>query len=699
MTIQHKSIGNSDLHEAKGASAATAGQVLTATGSATATFQAPAAPARTLNVAQSGGDYTSVATAITAAIALTPTSSNPVVIVVHAGTYTEAPLTLPGFISLIGVDGHDASMISASSATGTLITLGDGGVVRDMTLQGASGTGGIGLALVVGAEAEISNIIVEDCELGIKADGAGTNLRGARLELHRGSGETMDTGLSVTGGANVVIESIAIHGFDATTRVGTGVLCTGATAVVSQLGAKFADTGIDVGSSGICFASSSYLEDCDVSLTVGANAALECMSVQVIDSVTSDVDVTDATAKFRFIGGFLIHEKITEIDGADTSYTYISDTVADKSYKVQADLAVGNENNPRESSFGGGSPHVRGRNVFTNTNLEIGTWNDITSIINVDDGSSVPIFAGTGAGQTVYVGGDVQFPGFKADVTLAAVLGTGIPLQEFWNGSSWVSVGAMSTDSEAPYNQYGASALARINDEQIRFDTDVLAGVWATKVLNGETKYWVRVTLFSAITTIPEVNVLKLHTDRSEINTDGFIESFGAGEQTRKGIPLGQFYALSGSSPGNVNIEYATGITAAVTDNLFSNNQLRGRVYSTTIPFGLDTGRDMTLTIPWRPSSAAAGDVEWECEYAVLNEGSQVDGTATPVSVTAIVSITGQEDELIETALVLNTPFSVPPGLLVLSIFRDATVGNADDTYGANVELVAEPRLTGTFWR
>lgn len=695
---QHSTLTGASLHQIKGAASATLGQVPIGDGAGGAPFGTLPAPARTLTVAQSGGDYTSVATAITAAIALTPTISDPVVIMVHPGTYSESPLTLPGFISLIGVDGHDASIISAASATGTLITLGDGGVVRDMTIKGASGGGGIGLVVTTGAAGEISSLVVMDCETGIKVDGASTTLRATDIELDRGVGQTMDTGFLVTGGSEVYVASLIARGTSAGNRIGTAVSCAGAQFVASGVDIKFADTGINTGSSGLVCISSGWIDSCATGLLVGANASLACMAIQLLNTVTLDLSVTETTAKVRFTGGYLVHEIISIVDGADIALTYVSDTAGDESFKIEAELSVGSETAPHESAFGGGDSHTRGMKVFTNTNLEVGTWNDITPTLDEDDGISAPIFAGVGANQTVYVGGDVPFPGFKGDVTLAVVLGTGIPLQQFWNGSTWASVGAMSTDANAPYNQYGAAALTRVNTEQVRFDTDEM-GAWATKTLNGETKYWVRVTLFSAITTVPEVNYLKLHTDRTEINGDGFLESFGAAEQTRQEIPLGQFYALSGSSPGDVNIEYASGITAAVTDNLFSNNQLRGRVYSTTIPFGLDTGRDMTLTIPWRPATGGTGDVEWECEYAVINEGEQVDGTATTTSVTAIVSITGQQDELIETELILNTPFSVPPGLLVLSIFRDATGGNADDTYSANVELVAEPRLTGTFWR
>jgi len=66
MAIQHKDIPDAQLHEAKGAASASAGQLLTATGSGTATFQTPAFT----KAAMGWWDYNDTATTATP-IALT----------------------------------------------------------------------------------------------------------------------------------------------------------------------------------------------------------------------------------------------------------------------------------------------------------------------------------------------------------------------------------------------------------------------------------------------------------------------------------------------------------------------------------------------------------------------------------------------------------------------------------------------------
>lgn len=71
MTIQHKDIPESGLHETKGASTASVGQILTATGSGTATFQTPPFTQTSYGFV----DYSDTATATTP-IALTTVNTS-----------------------------------------------------------------------------------------------------------------------------------------------------------------------------------------------------------------------------------------------------------------------------------------------------------------------------------------------------------------------------------------------------------------------------------------------------------------------------------------------------------------------------------------------------------------------------------------------------------------------------------------------
>jgi len=691
--VEHNTLTDPELHETKGAAAASAAEVLTADGAGAATFEAIPSPARFLTVAQSGADYTSVKTAVTAAAALSPTITDPVVVIVYPGTYTEDPISVPGYVSIVGSDGHDSAIISASTATSPLITLADGSAIKSITLMGASGAGGVGIEVTTGAECEVHCIVVHDCLTGMSADGASTLVRGLELHIIRRSAEVLTTGISITGGASATISDATISGISGT-LITAGVVATGSGIVtVSAMTSEYCTTAIDSSASGTVEIAGSWIRNCTLAMDCGASGSISCMSVMVEDC-TNDVAVTDGTSEFRFSGGYLTHEKI-DIGTASPVMAYISETAGDESFNITAELRVGTEEQPKESSFGGGDSHVRGMSVFTNTNGEAGTWADITSTVNVDDGSSAALFPGLTAENTIYVGGNQKFTGLKADVTKAIVVGSGAVVSEYWDGSAWTSFATMSADAVSPYGQYANANLARVAVDQIRFDCPAMSD-WATKDLDGTTAYWARYRITTTITTIPEVDIFKLHTNRTEINSDGRIENFGTGQRADTQIPIGQYVASASETPGSTNVSYATTIEGVNTHNVFANNTTDGRVYAVEVTPGWDTSRVGTVIVPWKPASAGAGDVILQLEYVVLNSGDAVDGSAIASNTSVTVAVSGQLDELIETELEFRIPSAVPPGLLVLKVFRDAT---GSDTFGANIELVAEPKLFATFWR
>ena len=91
MTVQHKDIPEAQLHEAKGASTASVGQILTATGSGTATFQTP----EFTKMVMGWWDYNDTATATTP-IALTAAGTEYQLTNNGLGSYTNTTYHLPG---------------------------------------------------------------------------------------------------------------------------------------------------------------------------------------------------------------------------------------------------------------------------------------------------------------------------------------------------------------------------------------------------------------------------------------------------------------------------------------------------------------------------------------------------------------------------------------------------------------------------
>lgn len=98
---------------------------------------------RRIVVAQSGGDYTDIQSALTAASALTPAAGNAVHIDIYSGTYDQAndsTLTVPDFVNLFGF-GQAIISRSAGGSNNPIIELGTNSLLRGITIN-ANGNDG-----------------------------------------------------------------------------------------------------------------------------------------------------------------------------------------------------------------------------------------------------------------------------------------------------------------------------------------------------------------------------------------------------------------------------------------------------------------------------------------------------------------------------------------------------------------------------
>ena len=169
------------------------GQVLTATGTTTATWQTPSsgsgfAPDRTLFVYQSAPDVTpnwsSVAAAIADASTLTPTAADPVMVLIYPGTYSEVtPITLPPYVVLSGQTSTSTTVIIrpvAPAAVGAVIIVQGNCRIYGLIIDGDDGAGGFSTFGVISNVGTIGSIdtlnscVVRNCSTsGIKVTGNG----------------------------------------------------------------------------------------------------------------------------------------------------------------------------------------------------------------------------------------------------------------------------------------------------------------------------------------------------------------------------------------------------------------------------------------------------------------------------------------------------------------------------------------------
>ena len=613
----------------------------------------PYDPYRTIIVAtqQLGADATSIADAITAVNALSPvpSASAPATILVHPGVYTTAPFSLPNYVSLVGVAGAEATILQASTTTSALCTANGGQRVEGLTLKGANGSGGVGVEVggTVGTLV-VKDCVIDDCETGAKVAAASRLMELEHVKIDGGT-----TGLLVDG--------------------------SGAQASVSHLTIIDQTIGIDIGTSGGAVIGSDYYAVDD-------------------SGFTTHVRVQAASSELELMNSVFRADKTDFHTSATIQLNYGSDVPGDEAYKIIGELHVGSEARPRESCFGGGDSHVRGMAALTNTNLEGGTWNDITTSLKDDDGSSAALFAATAVGNCFYFGGDFEFPGMKVEITTA--MSGGAVVLEYWNGSSWVSIPHMSSDASSPYAQYAQLVFQRANTEQVRFGIQDITG-WATKNLNGITKYWVRFRVTTILTTIPSCDRAKLHTDRTEINSDGVVEYFGAAQPVRQlSWHRKLMEELEGFAQPDADIDIASGFSLKAKANRWQNGNKDGSgTFLHALP-GLDTSRPIIYVVGWAPEATGAGNVELQLDVVTLNAGSVLNGA---------LPYTHQLSEIVSgpfsTAYALQVTefsFEVPDlsssGSLAINLYRDASGGNLDDTFESDAMHVYSA-VYGTFWR
>jgi hypothetical protein len=604
------------------------------------------APDRCFFVAKAGGDADNIADAITKVNALSPSPSatDPAAIVVYPGSYSTAPFILPAGVTITGVGGKEASILAASTATAALCSSPGPTVIKDLTLQDASGVGGIGIDVTGTGGVFINDVLVKNCETLVQCVGTGYSVELEHAVLDDGTEGLLVNGVGARGRVNVLAISQVVNGL----HIGsTGGIVTGQ-------GLRCADDS----------------------------------------GFTRHVYVESATSVLALINSNYREDKAFFHPSAEIATAHASVVPGDEAYQFIAELHVGSEDRPRESAFGGGDSHTRGVSYLTNTNLEAGTWNDITAQLKDEDATSANLFAGVGVGNAFYIGADQEFPGIKSLITTARSGGSLI--LEFWNGSSWVTLEHLSADANAPYDQYAQRVFLRVNSEQIRFGTRT---AWATKSLNGITKYWVRFRVATALTTIPAADRIKAHTNRTEINADGVVEYFGAAEPSR---PLlwhrSLMEELVGFAQPDTDVPVSTDFTVRALDARFQNGNKDGSATFVQALPGLDTSRPLIYEIGFIPEDSDVGNIELELDVVIVNPGNVMGALPYEYQLNNVITGPFTLNQLNVAQFVFTVPNLETNGTLALTLYRDASGGNLDDTFEADVAHVFS-RMFGTFWR
>jgi len=373
-----------------------------------------------------------------------------------------------------------------------------------------------------------------------------------------------------------------------------------------------------------------------------------------------------------------------------------------------AELHVGTVGNPKESAFGGGDSYSVDQawhcDIANTTGLTITGATDVTSELSSDAGSTAGLFGGITAGKYLLIGSDYSYRGLKIKMTALGDVPPDNLRAEAWNGDGdFEDVQYMAANSDNIWSvgtQKGYNICTSLS-EQWRFGFNPLDPVpnnKTTLIINGVPieKYWGRLVIETPIAEDPTVEQIKLHPDRTEINSDGTVEHFGVARDSAP-IPY-VIEANADASPLSSDVEYGEGTTATGIWNKFSNTADDGFLVTIGINSGVDTSIPIAIRMDYYVDGASTGDIRFHVDSYQVSSDFIYDGTAVPESYIMTETVGAPNSLGKRTVIFRVSAEKLSAGdILKVSIRRNAQSDGADNLGSALVRT--EIGVIGWLWK
>ncbi len=312
--------------------------------------------------------------------------------------------------------------------------------------------------------------------------------------------------------------------------------------------------------------------------------------------------------------GFTELERANIVDGAKL-YAYLLDTFeGDEALHILGEIHTGTSMRPAEGVFGAGDSHTF-EYVYTYNGS---VFSDKTAIAKSTSGSTFSL-DGVTAGNSLYIANryPITFEGIKILIDTVADMGAGSGLFEYWNGSAWVEVNGCTILSSPGFLKYAKNYFDQSGSYHIKFNP-YIRDEWAQNdpVGLGEDFYWLRYRITADITTSPVIQQIKIHTNRTEINTDGTIENHMDGRVYKK-LSVDAVRPLEGNMQ-NASLYVDENVGVGLENNRFTTvGDLLG--ISFELPEDCDTSAPLIFV--WKGKFATAGNVDFTVRTKIVKPG------------------------------------------------------------------------------
>ena len=566
---------------------------------------------RTLKVANDGiRDADNIKDAVDLATALVPTQTNPVVITVFPGTYTEDnPITIPQWVTIQSTGGNYSVDINAANDGNIFISSGNS-LLNGFTIKGGVAFSNVAYYSASSLTSQINNCIISNCYQGVISNGGSIIAQNI-------------TGLSLVRVFDKFMRSYNNGFISASLCNVTGVITrpvcsysssgSGSELYLFSCNVSNVVRGISAGKDGCLDVLSCHFKDCDDAIHIGAtgSSVIKAMGCIIEDSVINDLNIESATAYLAY-SGHLDSSKFSIVSGAEINI------VADDE-NLDGGLIV------RKSSLQGkvsiGTPGAIALGEDLQVNIGEGSafvndkqGNEIAEYWSFDNsaasGSKFTRFANnagtqlTSANDAIIVGCKYPFPAIRLDVNIALVTANYITT-EYWNGTSWVDLGTSAGGGVAGYKRSDFTARANeifrnVETQFVEFssvlfsngdwsdDNDVLDQIPAWDA--GEDFYAIRFRNNGALTSgmTFQSGMIKPHSFM--VSASGKKSNFGLYRTTNSlYIDSKLFYPDSVNPPTYIDLQMSTNITLTNNPVCPKANPTSKVAVAFIMPFDIDT--------------------------------------------------------------------------------------------------------------
>lgn len=664
------------------------------------------------------GDYTTIKSALTDANARAASGIR-CCVNVNPGTYIEAnPMTVGEGVSLIGQGSYLQCVVAPTNPNTHIMELHVRGLIEGISFYGAAGPSGKAIyyngngGSSTTALALVRECGVQYCKTGIYAMGGRTiknnSLTVQTLGIKTNPSQGVNIGVLVEDDTEVLLVNYRTFS-NATTPLGTAVKVDGPDAHC-----LITDSIVDGGTVAIhntndsqCEVRATHIRGVGTGVIIDSTQTSTEITTSKIESSVYDVDIqATSAAHIAIIASDMNMLNINNPNGLSITGVIFDDEYGDNGVRVMGELSVGSVTHPSEAVFGAGDSYTHTMKVFTNDNLEAGTWTDYTSSAILLGSNPFSAFSGTAAGNCLYIGSDYIFYGLKIKVDSIGITSgeSDYIVLEYYNGTTWTNVSSMWSEADAPYYTHSQEHFDHANmSYQVRFNCGI---TWNTKyTCNSVSKYWCRFRIVSALTTIPTVDQIKIHSNRIEINKDGFVEYFGDARPIVS-MPWDLTSFLGSpflSNAGNQDLYISDNIAIAQQNNSFGTMFEQAITFSGFVPCNMDSSSGMRCVVAFVCPDSNSGNIRWLARWGFsdgdtwnvyTNSTDAPSSAPKEYSAAAVVPTAGIANKVqyITMTLDVHDLSTNPdrsydtPTIGWMSLSR--TPNHADDTYGSTVNLV-----------